>query len=122
MRVLIVDDHPVPREAIRALLELSLTPEVECVGEALDGEGAVVKARDMQPDVVIMDVGLPGINGFEATRLIKEEMPEVAVVIVTALDEYPYRDEAFRSGAADFLTKDKMDSDLLPLLRGLSGG
>ncbi|MBI4302047.1 MAG: response regulator transcription factor [Chloroflexi bacterium] len=120
MRVLVVDDHSITRQSIRELLGSFLSSEVELVAEAEDGEKAVIKAREIHPDVVIMDIGLPGINGFEAMRRIKEEMPEVQVVTVTIHDNTEYREKAFKLGAAAFVTKDKVGSDLLPLLRELS--
>ncbi len=117
MRILIVDDHATYRQSIRHILETLLGPETESIAEVANGESAVIKAGEMHPDLVIMDIRLPGINGLEAMRRIKAERVGVQVVIVTANGEPHYREKAFKLGAADFITKDKVIPDLLPLLR-----
>lgn len=121
MRILIVDDHNHYRQALKTYLEMALPSETRLIAEAQDGEEAIAKAREIKPDVVIMDIGLPGINGLEAARRIKGERPEVQVIIVTVCDEGPYVEEALKLGAAGFLTKDRMTLNLLPLLNNLSG-
>ena len=119
MKILIVDDNRIYRQAIKEYLEMFLLSEANLITEAQDGEEAIAKAREIKPDVVIMDIGLPGINGLEAARLIKLERPEVQVVIITVRDGGQYKEEAVKLGAASFLTKDRITLDLLPLLNNL---
>lgn len=104
LRVLIVDDHPVVRDGLRAMLEAS--PGLEVVGTASDGEEALEQAHRLRPDVVLMDIRMPGINGIEATQRIKAAYPQTAVIILTMYDSEMYLLEALRSGAAGYLVKD----------------
>ncbi len=100
-QVLIVDDRSAVRQALQALL--ALWPDVECVGEAADGQEGVKLAAEKRPDVVLMDVQMRGMGGLEATRLIKSEQPEVRVVVLTLHSEY--EDDALAAGADAFLVK-----------------
>lgn len=103
VRVLIVDDHPLARLGIETIL--SEDPAFRVVGYAADGHEAVHKARELVPDVVLMDINLPGQDGLAATRQIKEEMPSVRVVIVTVSDDAQDLFDAIRSGAQGYLLK-----------------
>jgi len=103
-RVLLADDHAVVREGLRAVLEAE--GGVEVVGEAGDGREAVEACRALSPDVVLMDVRMPGMDGLEATRAIKAEMPRVSVVMVTMHENPDYLLEAVRAGAAGYVLKD----------------
>ncbi len=103
-RVLIADDHALVREGLRAVLEGE--GGVEVVGEAGDGLRAVEACRELRPDVVLMDVRMPGVDGLEATRRIKAEMPGVSVVMVTMHENPDYLLEAVRAGAAGYVLKD----------------
>ena len=111
MRVLLVDDHPLFRQGLQALLETNDT--VEVVGEAGDGFEAVVLARKMTPDVVIMDINMPGHDGLEATRQIKECFPEVKVIILSRYAEQIYVNQALKSGALGYVHKDAVYDELL---------
>lgn len=102
-RVLLVDDHPVVRDGLRS--NLVDEPTVEVVGEAASGEEALALVAALQPDVVLMDVRLPGLSGLEATRLLADTHPEVRVVMLTIFDEPAYFAEALRSGARGYLLK-----------------
>lgn len=117
IKVLIVDDHALFRQGIRSLLESSGIAKV--VGEAGTGSEAVTQARQLRPDVVIMDIGMPDMNGLEATRLITQEMSDVRVVILTvhASDEYFF--EALNSGASGYVLKEAAFNDLQMALEAL---
>jgi DNA-binding NarL/FixJ family response regulator len=81
IRVLIADDHVIVREGIRALVEAQ--PDIEVVGEATNGEEAVIKAKEIQPDIVLMDITMPVMNGLEATKQIRQQSPEVRILVLT---------------------------------------
>ena len=103
VRVLVVDDHPLYREGLAAALAAS--GEIEVVGEAADGAEAVTRAEELRPDVVLMDLHMPGVNGIEATRRITARQPEVAVLALTMLDGDDSVFSAMRAGARGYLLK-----------------
>ena len=102
MRILIADDHALFRDGLRSLL---MAQGHEVVGEAKNGREAVDLARDIKPDLVLMDLQMPELDGLEATRLITVDMPEVKVVVLTASDEEAKLFEAIKSGAQGYLLK-----------------
>ena len=120
VRVLLVDDHPVVRAGLKALLET--TEHVEVVGEASSGEEAVEKARTLQPDIVIMDLAMPGMDGVQATRRISELGLGAKVLVVTIHDEDEYLVPALNAGAAGFLNKSAADTDLIGAIEAISHG
>jgi len=103
IKLLIVDDHDLVRLGIRRILDD--VPEVEVVGEAKGGEDALKMARELKPDVMLMDVLMPGIGGLEATRRISHLDPEVKVIVVTSCDDDVYPTRLLQAGAAGYLTK-----------------
>jgi DNA-binding NarL/FixJ family response regulator len=109
--VLIADDEPWIRETARRLLERQ--ERVRVVGEAKDGEEAVRLARALQPTVVLIDIAMPHVDGLEASRRIKSELPEVKIVIMTAHEEAGYRRAAHEIGAFAFLPKKALMTELL---------
>lgn len=117
--MLLVDDHPLFREGLVSLLR---THDVEVVSEASDGAEAVELTRRLKPDVVLMDLTMPGMGGLEATRLIKAEMPEVKVVILTVSDADADLFEAIRSGAHGYLVKSTSSGEFFDLLEALERG
>jgi two-component system, NarL family, response regulator NreC len=120
IRILIVDDHAVVRAGLRLLL--SSDPEMEIVGEAGDGTQALRMARDLAPDVALMDISMPDMNGIEATRRIKELCPQVAVLALTMHEDDQYFFEMLAAGASGYVPKRAAPSDLLSAIRAVSGG
>jgi DNA-binding NarL/FixJ family response regulator len=112
IRALIVDDHPVTREGLRTALELS-EDAIKVVGEAASGEEAVEQARTLAPDVVFMDVRMPGMDGIEVVGLIKEAHPEVVVVLITLEEPENVPAAASSSGAAALVCKQDLGPRLL---------
>jgi DNA-binding NarL/FixJ family response regulator len=117
MRTLIVDDDALFRRRVKELL--ATQPDIEIIGEAADGREAVLKARELEPDLVLMDVRMPGTNGINATRQIKDEMPELKVIILTIYDLQEYREAAMASGAGGYVIKKSLIEELLPAIRGV---
>ena len=120
IRVVVADDQAVIRAALTALLEED--PDVSVVGGAVDGLDAVRMARSLCPDVVLMDIRMPGIDGLEATRRIRSRVPEVAVVMLTTYDLDEHVFDAVRAGAAGFFLKDGDAEDLLRGIRAAASG
>lgn len=104
IKILLIDDHQIVREGIRSLIEKQ--PGMEVAAEAADGRMAVQLARDLSPDVIVIDVAMPSLNGIEATRRIVEEKPEIKVVALTMHSDERYVSEMFRAGASAYLLKD----------------
>ncbi|WP_094605613.1 Transcriptional regulatory protein DegU [Sporomusa silvacetica DSM 10669] len=103
IKVLVVDDHLLSRKGIVSIL--STHPMFDIAGEATDGQEALEKARILMPDIILMDINMPGIDGLEATRLIKEEMPYVKIVILSVSDDVQDFFEAIKKGAQGYLLK-----------------
>jgi len=118
--LLLVDDHALFREGLASLL--SYQPDFTVVGEAASGEEAVERARELVPDVVLMDIDLPGIDGIEATRRIKRQLPEVRVVMLTVYDDHERLFQSIKAGAQGYLIKNIRSAELLDQLRGLARG
>ena len=120
LRVLIADDHTLIREGTRRILEQQ--SDFEVVGEAASGDVAVELAGTLHPDVVILDVRMPGLNGIEAARRISLEHPASRVLIVSAYDDEPYVVEALRAGASGYLLKTASSSELVNAVRAVGTG
>jgi DNA-binding NarL/FixJ family response regulator len=119
MRILIADDHTLFRHSLRSLLT---TRGFEIVGEAREGREAVELARSLQPDVVLMDLSMPGLDGLGATRLISAELPQVKVIVLTGSEEDEQLFEAIKSGAQGYLLKNLESRELFSLLEGVDRG
>jgi DNA-binding NarL/FixJ family response regulator len=119
-RILIAEDHKMMREGLRALLEEKLG--YECVDEADDGYAAVNKAKELKPDFVIMDIGLPNLNGIEATRQIKAHQPEIEVVVLSMHATRNYILQVLQAGASAYLLKDSALEDLAAALIAVGKG
>ena len=115
VRVLIADDQAMVRAGFAALL--GADPELAVVGEAVDGVGAVAMARELRPDVVLMDLSMPLLDGLEATRRIKAEQSEAKVILMTGHGEEAYLSATGKSGADAFLPKRKVRSEVLSMVR-----
>ncbi|MDQ4078357.1 MAG: response regulator transcription factor [Chloroflexota bacterium] len=120
VRVLISDDHPVFRDGIRALLEAM--PETQVVGEATTGDEAVRLAGQLEPDVILMDVQMPGLNGIEATRHIVASHPTIRVLIVTMFEDDASVFMAMRAGAHGYVLKDATRDELRRAIRAVGNG
>lgn len=120
IRVLLVDDHTLFREGLAGILNTQ--PDFQVVGEASDGLEAVVKARELMPDLILMDIGMPGVDGLEATRRIKQELPATTIVMLTVRDEEEKLFGAIKNGAQGYLLKSIRSHEMLKLLRGAVRG
>ena len=119
-RVLLVDDHALFREGLEGLI--SYQEDFKVVGQAEDAIGAVALAQELRPDVVLMDIDLPGEDGVSATRRIKSVVPGTTVVMLTAYDDTDRLLEALKAGAQGYLLKNIRSTELLDQLRGLAAG
>ncbi|MET0999138.1 MAG: response regulator transcription factor [Marmoricola sp.] len=119
-RVLLVDDHAMVRTGIAALL--AVTDDLEVVGQAADGAAAVAAVPDCAPDVVLMDLSMPGVDGVEATRRILAEHPEVRVVVLTSFSDRDRVSDALAAGAVGYQLKDCEPADLLAAVRTAAAG
>jgi DNA-binding NarL/FixJ family response regulator len=120
IRVLIADDHPVFRYGMRAIL--GAEPDTELVGEATDGEEAVTLAADLRPDVILMDVNMPKINGIEATRRLVESSPETGILVLTMFEDDDSVFAAMRAGARGYVLKGADGAETLRAVRAVAKG
>ena len=120
IRVLIVDDQRLMRDGLRTLIELE--SDLDVAGEAADGLEAVTAYRDLGPDIVLMDVRMPNLNGVEATRRIKADWDEANILILTTFDDDEYIFEGLRAGASGYLLKDVSGKELAEAIRVVAGG
>jgi two-component system response regulator NreC len=120
VRVLLADDHTLIRAGLRLVVDQE--PEFTVVGEASDGRQAVALAQQLKPDIVVMDVGMPGLNGIEACRQIRESLPETQVVMLSMHSDEGYVLRALKAGARAYLLKDSAEADLARAIRAASEG
>jgi DNA-binding NarL/FixJ family response regulator len=115
IRVIVVDDSEIVRRGICQILQSQADVEVVC--EAADGADAVRKVREHRPHVVLMDITMPVMNGFEAARHIKHEFPSTLILVVSQSDSAPFAREAIAAGASGYVDKSNAGTELIPMLR-----
>jgi len=120
IRVLIVDDHAPFREGLRALL--TSVPDMEVAGEAANGNDAILEATRIQPDVILMDIQMPGKNGIEATRLINQSSPHIGIIVLTMFEDDVSVFAAMRSGARGYLLKGADQTEILRAIHSVGSG
>ena len=120
LRILLADDHAVVRQGFRRILEAQ--PDMEIIGEAGNGREAVELAAQLTPDLIVMDVAMPELNGIEATRRLKEESPRTRVLALSMHKDAVYVREILRAGAQGYLLKDAIDADLVAAVRAVATG
>lgn len=120
VRIVLADDHKVMRDGLRAILERD--GDFQVIGEASDGRQAVSVACDLEPDVIIMDINMPLLNGIEATRKIKEQCPDVQVVILSMHTTKEHIFQAMKSGARGYLLKETSGSEVVQAIRAVQQG
>jgi len=120
IRILLADDHPILRHGLRAMLDS--IPKFEVVGEATTGEEAVTRSAELRPDVVLMDIQMPGLNGIEATRQVMQSDPNAGVVVLTMFRDDDSVFAAMRAGARGYVLKDAGGEEVLTVVRAVANG
>ena len=120
LRILLVDDHPLVRNGLRALL--ASVPEMLVVGEAATGEEALARAEELQPDIILMDLNMPGLNGVEASRRILQARPRIGILVLTMLEDDASVFAAMRAGARGYLLKGADQSEVLRAIQVVAHG
>jgi two-component system, NarL family, response regulator NreC len=119
-RILLADDHQLMRSGVRLMLERE--PDLTVVGEAADGREAVALAKSLKPEVVVMDIGMPNLNGIEAALQMTQEIPDLAIIMVSMHSDESYVLRALKAGARGYLLKDSAEADLIKAVHAVAGG
>lgn len=119
-RILLADDHQLMRSGVRLMLERE--SDLTVVGEAADGREAVALAKSLKPEVVVMDIGMPNLNGIEAAHQMTQEFPDLAIVMVSMHSDESYVLRALKAGARGYLLKDSAEADLIKAVHAVAGG
>src|SRR6266550_4201256 len=120
IHILLADDHTILRAGLKMMLNAQ--PDMEVVGEAQDGRQALHEAQRLQPDIILMDITMPDMNGIEATRQIKKLVPEVKVLVLTMHENEEYVFQALRAGASGYMLKEAADTELITALHVIRSG
>lgn len=120
IRILIADDHALVREGIKALLKMN--DDIEVVGEASDGQEAIKLALKLVPDIVLMDISMPGLGGLEATNEIKKQEPNIKIIVLTQYDDKEYISRFLKAGVSGYILKKAVGSELINAIRAVHRG
>jgi DNA-binding NarL/FixJ family response regulator len=120
LRVLLADDHAIVRQGLKLLIESQ--PDMAVVGESADGDGVLDQATVLKPDIVVMDISMPGMNGLVATRTLKRAQPGVTILALTRHDDDTYLEELLRAGASGYILKQSAPLELLQAIRAVAAG
>jgi two-component system, NarL family, response regulator NreC len=120
LRILVADDHAIVRQGLKLLIDSQ--PDMKVIAEAASGDAALAQATAMKPDVVIMDVSMPGLNGLLATRLLKQRQPKMTIVALTRHEDKTYLEELLRAGASAYVLKQSPPTEFLRAVRAVAAG
>ncbi len=120
IRVVIADDHAIVRDGVKALL--ALADDIEVVGEAADGREAIARVRDLEPDVVVMDIAMPDLGGLEATVEIRRQQPRTKVLVLSQYEDREYIRRFLKAGVSGYVLKKSAGSDLAAAIRAAARG
>ena len=120
IKVLVADDHTIVREGVSILLEAE--PDIEVIGEASDGQEVIDRVGDLHPDIVLIDIAMPNLNGLEATRIIKRDYPDIQVIGLTMYESDEYFFQLLAAGASGYVLKKAASTDLLAAIRSVYAG
>ena len=120
LRILVADDHAIVRQGLKLLIDSQ--PDMKVIAEAASGDAALAQATAMKPDIVIMDVSMPGLNGLLATRLLKQRQPETTIVALTRHEDKTYLEELLRAGASAYVLKQSPPTEFLRAVRAVAAG
>jgi len=120
LRVLLADDHAIVRQGLKLLIDSQ--PDMSVVGESADGNGVLDQAAALKPDIVVMDISMPGLNGLVTTRTLKGAQPDVTIVALTRHDDDTYLEELLRAGASGYVLKQSAPIELLQAIRAVAAG
>ena len=120
LRILIADDHSIVRQGLKLLIDSQ--PDMKVIAEAASGDAVLQQAAAVKPDVVIMDISMPGINGLVATRMLKQRHPETTIVALTRHEEKTYLEELLRAGASAYVLKQSAPTEFLRAVRAVAAG
>ena len=120
LRVLLADDHAIVRQGLKLLIDSQ--PDMAVVGESADGDGVLDQATALKPDIIVMDISMPGMNGLVATRTLKRAQPKVTIVALTRHDDDTYLEELLRAGASGYILKQSAPMELLQAIRAVAAG
>jgi len=120
LRILLADDHKIVRDGLKLLIDTQ--PDMRVIGEAANGKEALQKARELKPDVIVMDLSMPELNGLQATRMLKSERPDLKIVVLTAHEDESYLGQLCKAGASGYVLKRSAGEDLIQAINDVAKG